>query len=77
MNNTGAECVPESYTGELCSQVLATIQSCTTGITRNTATVNASGVKQRHLETNLTTFFSILSEYCVYVQIGVFSVQYF
>ena len=54
------DCATEPYTGALCMQLLATTQSCSVGA-RNSVLVNASG-KQQLLETNLTTFLSILGE---------------
>ena len=59
IDNT-VECVSEPYTGALCMQLLTTTQSCSVGV-RNSVLVNASG-EQQLLETNLTTFLSILGE---------------
>ena len=64
--NSTVKCVSELYTGNLCTGLLKATQTCALG-TRNSILVNTSGMQQV-LETNLTTFFSILGSQLSFVQ---------
>ena len=66
------ECVSEPYTGDVCLQLLATTWSCSVGA-RSSVLVNASDRRQT-LETNLTTFLNILSEFIPTCPILLFSI---